>query len=144
MSFSTPSRQTSDVGWRPPTTYVDVLFLILTFFITTAVMRGEDEQQIDVSLPATESQRSGGQRTHIVVTVMGDGRVFLGDHAYELEELRGTLVRLAKEFPSESLLIRGDRDSRLGTAVKVMDMAYAAGVKDVFLATIKPPSQAGQ
>jgi biopolymer transport protein ExbD len=144
MSWGNARRDAGDVGWRPPTTYVDVLFLILTFFITIASFREED-QRMDVSLPATETNQPQ-QKGHaqITVTVRDDGRIFMGDREYTPETLRGTLLQLAKQFPEESILIRGDKESRLGMTVKVMDLAYEAGVHKVFLATTKAASEVGK
>ena len=35
MSFASPPNSGSgDYGWRPPTTFIDVLFLVLAFFVT--------------------------------------------------------------------------------------------------------------
>lgn len=144
MSFSSPSRVQSDYGWRPPTTYVDVLFLILCFFITVSSFRDED-RQIDVALPTTETQRPPAPgKAQIVITVTSDGRILMGDQPYTMDSLRATMAQLASQFPNESLLIRGDRESKLGVAVRVMDEAQRAGIRNVYLATSKPPSEAGQ
>jgi biopolymer transport protein ExbD len=137
MSFTRTARRgySTDYGWRPPTTFVDVLFLILTFFISIAAVR-EQEATIDVSLPATETARSG-TRTQIVITVTQDGAIYMAEQAYTLETLGATLRKLAQDFPGESVIIRGDRNSRLGVAVKVMDLAYQVGLRNVYLATTK-------
>jgi biopolymer transport protein ExbD len=123
---------------------VDVLFLILTFFITITAFK-EDDTQINVSLPATESARPGtGQRTQIVLTIKDDNTVFMGERSLTLDELRTTLTQLAQQYPNESVLIRGDRESHLGLAVRVMDLAYGSGIRNVFLATTRPKSEVGQ
>jgi biopolymer transport protein ExbD len=143
MSFAGPPADTN-YGWRPPTTYVDVMFLILTFFITIAAFR-DDDRQINVSLPAQSALKEGaGGRTQIVVTVTKDEQIFLGDRAFTPETLLPKLTELARVYPNESVLIRGDRESSLGTTMKVMDMAYAAGLNDVSLATVKPRKEAGE
>ena len=141
MSFAAPPRNGSDYGWRPPTTMVDVLFLTLAFFITIAAFRDEDKQ-INVALPTQQAARAGGgERTQIVVTVTADEKIYMGNRLYTLDELHRTLVELAKQFPNESLIIRGDRESRLGMTVKVMDAAYDAQLKNVYLATTKPKGE---
>ena len=138
MSFASPPQQGNDYGWRPPTTMVDVLFLTLAFFITIAAFRDED-RQINVALPTQQAARAGGgERTQIVVTVTAGEKIYMGNRLYTLDELHATLTELAKQYPNESLIIRGDRESRLGMTVKVMDAAYDAQLKNVYLATTKP------
>ncbi|MCX5660465.1 MAG: biopolymer transporter ExbD [Planctomycetota bacterium] len=140
MSFSAPPSAT-DYGWRPPTTYVDVLFLILTFFITIAAYRDTD-RQIDVSLQETQSAKASvGPATQIVITVRSDGTLYMGERAHTMESLTATLHELAEQFPDESVLIRGDRKSDLGTVIRVMDLCYAAKLRNVFIATTKPRSE---
>lgn len=140
MSFSSPPKAT-DYGWRPPTTYVDVLFLILAFFITLAVYSDTD-RQIDVSLQEAQSTRAATSAgTQIVITVRSDGSVYMGEQRHSLESLAETLRELAAQFPDESVLIRGDRKSDLGTVIKVMDLCYGAKLRNVFLATTKPRSE---
>jgi biopolymer transport protein ExbD len=143
MSFASTPPETN-YGWRPPTTYVDVMFLILTFFITIAAFR-DDDRQINVALPAQEAAKAGGGgRTQIVVTVTRDEQIFLGDRLFTPETLLPKLTELAVLYPNESVVIRADRESRLGMTVKVMDLAYKAGLKDVSLGTIKPRKEVGE
>jgi biopolymer transport protein ExbD len=140
MSFSRPSRMT-DYGWRPPTTYVDVLFLILTFFVVITTFR-DTERQIDVTLQETQSaHNSVGPATQTIITVRANGTIYIGEQPFTIEALGPRLHDLAAQYPDESVLIRGDRQSQLGTIIKVMDLSYTAGLHNVFLATVKPKSE---
>ena len=144
MSFASPPERGTDYGWRPPTTMLDVLFLVLAFFITIAAFR-EDDRQVNVALPTQESTRPGGAaRTQIVVTVTADEKIFMGDRLYTLEALHYTLDKLAKQYPDESVIIRADRSSTVGMFAKVMDVANAVGLHNVAFATTKPPREVGQ
>src|SRR5262245_24590110 len=136
MSFAAPPQQGStDYGWRPPTTFVDVLFLILAFFITIAAFK-EDDRQVNVALPTQESATAGAQaQTQIVVTVTADEKVYMGDRQYTLPELRRVLGELAKQYPNESVIVRADRSSTVGMLTKVIDTAQAAGLHNLRYAT---------
>jgi len=134
MSFTSPSRDR-----QPPViplaSMIDVMFLLLVFFMTASAYR-EQDQQIDVSLPeATEAVESSG--TQIVITVKEDGTIFLTGGSYTFETLKGKLQQIYKDFPKESVVIRGDKDCALGHVVRVMDMVYAAGLRNVYLATTR-------
>ena len=133
--------RTTDYGWRPPTTYVDVLFLVVTFFIIVTAFR-DTERQMDVTLQAATSARNSvGPATQIVITVRPNGAVYMGERLITLEALGPPSSNSPRQYPDESVLIRGDQASQLGTIVKVMDAAYNAGLKNVYLATVRPKSE---
>lgn len=135
MSFSDSSRIRVTPA-LPLTSMVDILFLLLIFFLTASVFRDQD-RQIDVALPATHSSTTGGSRTQIVITITADGQTYMGDRAYEPQALRQVLGELAKQYPDESVVIRADQNSLTGAAVRVMDIVYASGLRQVYLATTK-------
>ena len=135
MGFSAPTRQR--IGpVLPLAGMVDVLFLLLIFFMTTAVFQ-EVESQIEVNLPATKSATAQAPKTQIIITVDSKGAIFLGGMQHDLDSLTKTLTALAEQFPNESVLIRGDGDSKLGLTTKILDIVKVAGLKDVALATTR-------
>ena len=139
MSYATPTRARGGPV-LPLAGMVDVLFLLLIFFMTTSVFR-EQDQQIAVSLPATDAGTDAPAATQIVITISKDDRIYIGEKYYSPEQLRRTLKQLAIQFPNESVVIRGDRGSRLGTAVAVMDIAHAANLTNVSIGTRQPATE---
>lgn len=137
MSFSSRASQWQDTGWRPPTTMVDILFLLLTFFITIAAFRDE-YREIDVKLQEAAADGKARARAPIIITVTAGGDLFLGQQKHTADSLRATLKILAKELGNEPVLVRGDQTSRLGMTVQILDMARAAGLTRVSVATAKP------
>lgn len=136
MSFGARPRQI-DLGWRPPTTFVDVLFLVLMFFLTIAAFR-DKEWEMPVALPAVENQRTQPtQQTQTVITVTRDGAIYIGDQLHTPQSLRTTLTELKAQFPMESVVVRGDQGCELRHVVRVMDIALAVGLKRVSLGTVK-------
>lgn len=134
MSFSQPSRQR-----LAPTLqlagFVDILFLLLVFFLTASVFR-EQERQVPISLYEAESaELSSEAGTQLVVTTTDNGQVFLGPREVTLGELRAALTDLAERFPDESLVIRSDVESQVGLFARVTDIARSAGIADVQFAT---------
>ena len=117
---------------------VDVLFLLLIFFMTASIF-GEAETQIDIELPSAETAEPGPQKsTQIVVTIDKDGRIFLSEKQRQIEELLPLFTELAAQFPGESVVVRGDKEASFGLAVQVMDLAQQAGIIDVSVKTVKP------
>lgn len=140
MSFASPSRDRMPPA-IPLASMIDILFLMLTFFLTASAFRDESSR-IDVSLPEARANRAdAAAQTHVTVTIKPDGSLFINNKPTTLPELQRDLQTLATQFPDETLYIRGDRDSRLGLTIKIMDAAYAVGLKNVFLETTKPSSE---
>jgi len=137
VSFTATTRLRTGAA-LPMTAMVDILFLLLIFFMTISAFR-EHDQRIDVSLPPTETGRTGGSPTQIIISVTDRDEIFVGEKQYTPDQLRQTLTRLAAQFPDESVVIRGDRASRLETSVAIMDIAYASNLKNVFIATAAAP-----
>lgn len=136
MSFASETRARS-APVLPLSAMVDVLFLLLTFFMTASVFR-EQELQIGVDLPAAETAQGGqGGATQITITVTGEDRIYLGEREHTLDSLRQTLADLATQFPDEAVVIRGDKGSSFGLAVQIMDVAQRAGLRDISVATVK-------
>ena len=139
MSFTAPTRERSG-PMLSLAGMVDIMFLLLVFFMTTSVFR-EKDQLIDVALPAAEAGTSAASATRIVITITADDEIYIGEKRYTVAALRRTLRQLAAQFPEESVVIRGDRGSRLQTAVSVMDIVYGAHLTNVALGTNQPSTR---
>ncbi len=139
MSFAAESR---DRGRPvlPLAGMVDILFLLLVFFMTASAFR-QQERQIDVSVPDTQTAVQSQSKTPIVLTLTANGEIFIGDRQYTFDALGQMLTKLAKQFPDEVVLVRGDKASSFGLAVRVMDMARAAGLYNISIATTKLQSE---
>lgn len=136
MSFTAETRQRS-LPVLPLASIVDILFLLLTFFLTTSALR-EQELQMGVELPQAESGTTAvSPATQTIISISADDRIFLGERELPLPTLRQTLQELAKVSPSDSVVVRGDRTASYGLAVQVMDIAQQAGFRDVSVATVK-------
>ena len=89
MSFATPSRERTRPA-VPLAAMIDVLFLLLIFFMTASVFR-EQDQLIDVDLPEAETATGVPSPTQITITIDPQDQIFIGEHRYTLSELRQTL-----------------------------------------------------
>ena len=136
MSFARP-RQPTRRAAVPLAPMLDVLFLLLIFFVTTSSFRAQ-EQQIDVQLPSAEAAETAEPTsTEVVVNVKADGSIMVGAEAYQPPALRSMLSQLVAEFPDERVIIRGDKNVKYERIVDVMDTARAAGVRNIYFATVK-------
>jgi biopolymer transport protein ExbD len=121
-------QEESEVNLTP---MLDVVFIMLIFFIVTASF--VKEAGIDVSRPpAATAERK--ERGNILVAITENDQVWMDRRQVDPRALRANIERLHAENPQGSVVIQADKNSKNGLLVQVMDAARLAGVKSVSLA----------
>ncbi|MEM1354721.1 MAG: biopolymer transporter ExbD [Planctomycetota bacterium] len=143
MGFASESRERSRPV-IPLAGMVDILFLLLIFFMSTYTMR-DQELTVDVGLPTSETATTGqAEAMKVIVSFDEDGRVFVGEREAKLvkqqpddELLVERLQQLADISRDQPVIIRGDARGRYGLLLEIMDAAELAGLTDVKLAVVR-------
>ena len=118
----------SEVNLTP---MLDVVFIMLIFFIVTASF--VKEAGIDVSRPsASTAERK--ERGNILIAITANDQIWMDRRQVDPRALRANIERLHAENPQGSVVIQADTDSKNGLLVQVMDAARASGVSSVSLA----------
>lgn len=139
MSFTQPTQPARRAV--PLASLLDVMFLLLIFFVTTSNFR-EVEQQLDVNLPAAQAaQTAQPHSTEVVINVKADGSMTVANSVLDEKELYSLLRELVVQFPNEKVIIRGDKDVPYQHIVTAMDTASLAGIKDIRLSAVRAPSE---
>jgi biopolymer transport protein ExbD len=121
----------SEVNLTP---MLDVVFIMLIFFIVTASF--VKEAGIDVSRPdAATAERK--ERGNILVAISETGQIWIDKRSVDIRAVRANIERLAAENPQGSVVIQADENSKNGILVQVMDAARLAGVEQVSIAAEK-------
>jgi biopolymer transport protein ExbD len=114
---------------------IDILFVTLFFFMVVSAY-SSIESEVGVTLPTASSsapqQRDQGE---IYINLMKDGRIILNEREMSVDDLQGVLKRVAELFPGGAVIIRGDREASLGTAVAVLDCCRKADIWNVSFAS---------
>ena len=113
------------------TPMLDVVFIMLIFFIVTASFI--KEAGIDVERPDTFTAESQDDAA-ILIAISPNDEIWVDRRETEPTALRGTIERLHAENPKGSVVIQADKKSTNEMLVTVMDAARAAGVYNVSLA----------
>ena len=118
----------SEVNLTP---MLDVVFIMLIFFIVTASF--VKEAGIDLSRPdsATSEKKAKG---NILVSITGEGQIWIGPRQVDPRALRSNIESMHSENPEGSVVIQADEASKNRLLVMVMDAARLAGVKSVSIA----------
>ena len=111
------------------TALMDVIFLLLCFFVTTSVF-SQWESEIAISLPSAKSATVPGRMPgEIILNVSAGGMVTVNGQVLSLEELTKRLSRLAKLYPGQPV------ETSYEKLVDVIDACRTADVWNFSLAT---------
>ena len=118
----------SEVNLTP---MLDVVFIMLIFFIVTASF--VKEAGIDISRPgAATAVRK--ERGNILIAITANDQIWMDRRQVDPRALRANIERMHAENPQGSVVIQADKEAKTGLLVEVMDAARMAGVKNVSLA----------
>jgi biopolymer transport protein ExbD len=118
----------------PLTALIDIVFLLLIYFLLTTNFMVDEG--IKIKLPQARASAPQVQET-ITVYVDQQGRAFLGNEELSTAKLFDRLKKMIGNQENKLVVIRADRAVILNKAVKVMDIAKAAGAGRLCLATEK-------
>jgi biopolymer transport protein ExbD len=122
------------------TSMMDIIFLMLFFFITTSVF-SQWEYEIDISLPSAQSGKVPDRLPgEIIINIAKDGRVSVNQQDLTLEALKARLDRLARYFPGQPVVLRADKETRYESLIKVVDTCRKADIWNFSMATSEDKS----
>ena len=113
------------------TPMLDVVFIMLIFFIVTASFI--KEAGIDVNRPdAPTAERK--ENANILIAISDNNEIWIDRRRVDPRAVRANIERLHAENPKGSVVIQADKKSYNETLVEVMDAARQAGVYNVSIA----------
>ena len=116
------------------TPMLDVVFIMLIFFIVTASFI--KESGIDVNRPdAPTAERV--EDANILIAISAPDAIWIDRRLIDPRAVRANIERLHAENPKGSVVIQADKKSTNEMLVTVMDAARAAGVFNVSIAALK-------
>ena len=114
---------------------MDVIFLLLCFFVTTSVF-SQWETEISITLPTAKSATVPGRMPgEIILNLSKDGTVSVNGQMLTLAEVTERLTRIAKLYPGQPVVIRADKETAYESLVGVIDACRTADVWNFSLAT---------
>jgi biopolymer transport protein ExbD len=122
------------------TPMIDVVFLLIIFFIVSSNMIQQD-QAIAVDLPVAETgvQPEEQQTRRITISVPISGVTIVGTEIVDLEKLRWILAQARSDWGEEAeIQIRTDRSVHFGVIKPIMRAAAESGILRVSFAVMPP------
>ena len=112
------------------TPLIDVIFLLLIFFMLTSTF--VLQPVIRVKLPKAITSEVLRER-NLIIEVTAEGKIYFNNEIISLPKLEEKLKSIAGK--SKSLLIKADEKASLGQVVEVWDLCRDAGISQVSIAT---------
>ena len=122
----------SEEGEIDITPMLDVVFIMLIFFIVTASF--VKETGIEVNRPDASTSQAK-PRANILIAINDMGEIWIDKRRVDESQVRANIERMHAENPQGTVVIQADEEAKTRPLVAVMDAARAAGVYDVSLAT---------
>lgn len=120
------------------TPMIDVVFLLLCFFVTSQIF-AQWEAEIDITLPTAQTseapQRLPGE---IIINIRANGEVVVNSRVLDGDALGAMLARLAELFPGQPVLIRADKAVAYEHVIAVLDRCRQADIWNISFATGVP------
>jgi len=114
------------------TPMLDVVFIMLIFFIVTASFI--KEAGIDVNRPDAPVTETKPEDANILVAITSNDEIWIDRRLIDPRAVRANIERLHAENPKGSVVIQADRKSTNKMLVTVMDASRRAGVYNISIA----------
>jgi len=114
------------------TPMLDVVFIMLIFFIVTATFI--KEAGIQVERPNTVTADSQDDAS-ILIAISANDEIWIDKKERDPRDVRGIIERLHAENPKGSIVVQADEDSTNEVLIQVLEAAKGAGVTNVALAS---------
>ena len=129
--MSVKIRKGNALGLLNITPLIDVVFLLLIFFLV-ATRFAQEDRELDVPLPdASEAQPLIAQPRDLFINIDRAGNYIVDGQTLAAPELELTLVRAAQNNPlSQSVKIRAHKDVAFDHVVEAINLCKKAGIHD--------------
>ncbi len=117
------------------TPMLDVVFIMLIFFIVTAVF--VKDPGVEVSRPSAVTAITP-DRGSIFVAVTANNEIWVDQRSVGADGVRAAIERLLAENPEGGVVIQADNGAANEFVINVMDAARAIGIEDVTIAAAVP------
>lgn len=114
------------------TPMLDVVFIMLIFFIVTATFIKEAGIQVDRPDAVTAEPQEDAS---ILIAISAGNEIWIDKQERDPRDVRVVIERLHSENPKGSIVIQADEESSNEMLIVVLEAAKAVGVKNVAIAT---------
>ena len=123
------------------TSMLDVIFLLLCFFIASSIY-SQWELQVDIQLPTAQTGKQPNRLPgQIIINLDREGVVTVNERVLSSEELLDRMRLLSANFPGHPVVLRSDAQTPYEKVVHVIDLCRQADIDNISFATQFPESR---
>lgn len=119
----------SDIDMTP---MLDIVFIMLIFFIVTASFL--KEAGIEINRPDA-STAVKADKANIMIAVSAKNEVWMEKRRVDVRAVRANVERLRAENPEGSVVVQADKEAKAGIVMEVVDAVRKANVSDYVVST---------
>jgi biopolymer transport protein ExbD len=124
------------------TPLIDVVFLLLIFFLITTTFSKSQEAHIPINLPKAISGEKATSGDKVVLFITAEGSVELkGDEPLQGNSIEEKLADLRERKPDANVVLKGDQKASHGKVIEVLDQIKQTGFKKVDLVISRPQGE---
>ncbi|PHS02571.1 MAG: biopolymer transporter ExbD [Blastopirellula sp.] len=117
------------------TPLIDIVFLLLIFFMVMSRFEDEDNK-LDVTLPsASEAKPLISKPSEVFINIDLEGKYYVSGAYMTLAEVEQVLRQASADNPESAVIIRADKRSRIDAAVQIMNACNKMGLPNYSLTT---------
>jgi biopolymer transport protein ExbD len=116
------------------TPLIDMVFILLIFFLVTASFT--KESGIDVDRPTAQTAVREEQGS-MIIGINKNGEIWMENQQIDLRAVRAHVEHNHAQNPEGTVIILADENARTGLTVEVLDQVRLAGVTNVSIAASK-------
>ncbi len=128
-----PRHQATEESEIDLTPMLDVVFIMLIFFIVTASF--VKESGIEINRPESNQQSDPSDTASIVFQITANNEIWLEERRIDIRSVRANVEQLHAERPQAPVIIQAHKNANAETYAGVADASREAGVYEVSLAT---------
>lgn len=112
------------------TPMLDVVFILLIFFIVTSTFAREEAIGLEPPPPPTPPDEEKIQVPAILILVEESNLITVNGRPTDISSVRANIERVVAESPNSALIIQAHPKAKSGVVVQIRDEAYNAGFKE--------------
>jgi biopolymer transport protein ExbD len=121
------------------TSLVDVMFLLLLFFMLTTTFHRTGDLKLNLPRSTTaEVEGEGEAQQQAELVLLADGTVLLGHDRVDPSQLESKLAALVKTQHDSRIMVKAEAAARHGDVVHLLDLVREAGFSGVSIGTEVP------
>ena len=117
------------------TPMLDVVFIMLIFFIVTASF--VKESGFELTRPDDSSKENESEQKNIVIQVTANNEIWLNERRIDIRSVRANIERLHSENPKAALIIQSHPTTKFDIVAQISDQSREAKVNEISIIPVE-------